>query len=366
MKVDVALFIQTLEVGGAQRVTVNLANGFAEAGYATDLVLVNATGGFLSEVSDEVRIVDLHASRTVTCLPDLYRYLRDVSPSTVLSAMTHTNVAALLTSGLAGNLSNVIVTEHGDFVKRYGFMDNGQKEKAVATLAGHLYPFAKCVVANSQTVKDGIVETTKVPADNIQVIPNPVVSDTMLNQRKRPVEPWFESLTEPIVISVGRLVPKKDYPTLLLASEDLRETHDANLVLIGDGQSRPSLESLTVKLGIEEYVTFPGTLQNPFPYLEAASVFALSSATEAFGNVLVEAMACGCPVIATRSSTGPIDILGDGEYGRLTGVGDEKEMAAALRDEIDDPTPESILRNRANDFSIDRILPRFESLLSSG
>jgi len=81
---------------------------------------------------------------------------------------------------------------------------------------------------------------------------------------------------------------------------------------IGDGQSRPSLESLTVKLGIEEYVTFPGTLQNPFPYLEAASVFALSSATEAFGNVLVEAMACGCPVIATRSSTGPIDILGDG------------------------------------------------------
>lgn len=363
MDVDVSLFVQTLEVGGAQRVVVNLANGLASAGYTTDLVLVTKSGDFLSEVSESVRVVDLGATRTATSIPQLRRYLQNVAPETMISAMTHTNVAALIAKGFAGGDTDVIVTEHGDFVKRYQYMTEGRKERFVATIGGLLYPRANCVVANSQTVKDGIVNTTRVSESSVHVIPNPVVTDDLNRQKELPVDEWFEQLDEPIVISVGRLVPKKDYPTLLRAFTQLREHTEATLVIIGDGQSRSDLETLAVELGISDCVVFAGEIQNPFPYMAQASVFALPSATEAFGNVLVEAMACGCPIVSTRSSSGPVKILNDGEYGRLVPVGDADAMAEALQAELSDPTPEADLKTRAMDFSIDAVLPMFEALL---
>nr|WP_281259300.1 glycosyltransferase [Salinigranum rubrum] len=195
------------------------------------------------------------------------------------------------------------------------------------------------------------------------MIPNPVVTDDLKRQKELPVDEWFEQLDEPIIISVGRLVPKKDYPTLLQAFRQLRENTAATLVIIGDGRSRPDLEALADELGINDYVVFAGELQNPFPYMSQSSVFALPSATEAFGNVIVEAMACGCPVVATRSSTGPVKILNNGEYGRLTPVGDANAMAEALRAELAAPTSKSALQARAMDFSIDAVLPLFEKLI---
>lgn len=363
MDVDVSLFIQTLEVGGAQRVVVNLANGFASAGYTTDIVLVNRSGDFLSEVAENVRIVDLGADRTITCIPQLRRYFQNTAPSIMISAMTHTNVAALLASDLAGASTDVIVTEHGDFVERYKYMRESQKERFVAGIAGLLYPRADCVVAVSQTVKDGIVKHTRVSEDAVRVIPNPVVTDDLKQQKEQSVSEWFEELEEPIIISVGRLVPKKDHSTLLRAFKQLRKDTEATLVIIGDGRSRSDLEELAVELGIRDDVKFAGEIQNPFAYMRRSSVFALPSATEAFGNVIVEAMACGCPVVATRSSTGPVTILNDGEFGRLTPVGDASAMAEALRAELADPIPEPILHSRAMDFSIDAILPMFEALL---
>jgi glycosyltransferase involved in cell wall biosynthesis len=363
MDVDVSLFIQTLEVGGAQRVMVNLANGFAAEGYTTDLVLVTESGDFLKEVSEDVRIVDLGATRTVTSIPPLRRYFQDVAPSTMISAMTHTNVAALIANVLAGSSTDIVVTEHGDFVKRYEYMVERRKELFVATIAGLLYPRADYVVANSQTVKDGIVENTRVSENAVEVIPNPVVTDDLNRQKELPVDERFQALDEPIIISVGRLVPKKDYPTLLRAFSQLCEDTEATLVIIGDGRSRSDLEELAIELNIDGQVKFTGEIQNPFPYMARSSVFALPSATEAFGNVIVEAMACGCPVVATRSSTGPATILNDGEYGRLTPVGDASAMAKALRAELAEPTPEPVLQSRAADFSVDAILPRFEALL---
>jgi glycosyltransferase involved in cell wall biosynthesis len=194
------------------------------------------------------------------------------------------------------------------------------------------------------------------------VIPNPVVTDDLNRQKELPVDEWFEQLDEPVVISVGRLVPKKDYPTLLHAFSQLREQIDATLVIIGRGRSQPDLEALAAELGISDYVVFAGEIQNPFRYMTRSSVFALPSATEAFGNVIVEAMACGCPVVATRSSTGPVKILKDGQYGRLIPVGDADAMAEAIRAELSDPTPAAVLQSRAMDFSIDAVLPMFEAL----
>jgi glycosyltransferase involved in cell wall biosynthesis len=277
--------------------------------------------------------------------------------------MTNTNVAALIAKSLAGSSSDVIVTEHGDFVKRYEYMTEGRKALVIATIAGYIYPISDCIVANSQTVKDGIVENTRVSRSAVEVIPNPVVTDDLNRQKGLPVDEWFQALDEPIIISVGRLVPKKDYPTLLRGFSQLCEDTEATLVIVGDGRSRSDLEELAIELNIDGQVKFTGEIQNPFPYMARSSVFALPSATEAFGNVIVEAMACGCPVVATRSSTGPATILNDGEYGRLTPVGDASAMAKALRAELAEPTPEPMLQSRAADFSVDAILPRFEALL---
>jgi glycosyltransferase involved in cell wall biosynthesis len=363
MDVDVSLFIQTLEIGGAQRVMVNLANGFAAEGYTTDLVLVTESGDFLEEVAADVRILDLGATRTVTSIPQLGRYLQNVEPLTMISAMTHTNVAALIANGVARGHTNIIVTEHADWTKRKKYNKEGMKNRLLAFTAGGLYSLSDHVVANSETVKQSITEKSRLSEDSIRMVPNPVVTNKLKRQKEGGVQEWFKKLEGPIVTSVGRLAPEKDYPMLLRAFQQLRNDLDASLLLIGDGQSRSGLEALAMELGVKEAVIFAGEMRNPFPYLARSSVFALPSISEAFGNVIVEAMACGCPVVTTRCSTGPVNILNDGEYGRLIPVGDTDAMSRALRTELLSPTKESVLQSRADDFSIETVLPMFEALL---
>jgi glycosyltransferase involved in cell wall biosynthesis len=127
----------------------------------------------------------------------------------MISAMTHTNVAALIANVLASSSTDIVVTEHGDFVKRYEYMIERRKEFVVATILGLLYLGADYVASNSQSVKDGIVENTRVSENAVEVIPNPVVTDDLNRQKELLVDDRFQALNESIIISVDRLVQKK-------------------------------------------------------------------------------------------------------------------------------------------------------------
>jgi glycosyltransferase involved in cell wall biosynthesis len=155
-------------------------------------------------------------------------------------------------------------------------------------------------------------------------------------------------------LSAGRLVAKKQYGVLLEAFAQLRAQRSARLVILGDGPERGRIEQRARQLGVSDDVRLLGWCENPYPYLQRAAVFAMTSNREGFGNVLVEALRCGCPVVATDCPSGPGEILGGGRFGELVPVGDVPAVAAALARSLDTPADRARLRARGAEFTAER------------
>jgi glycosyltransferase involved in cell wall biosynthesis len=168
------------------------------------------------------------------------------------------------------------------------------------------------------------------------------------------------------VLAVGRLAGQKDFPTLLRAFAQVRATRPVHLLILGEGKRRPQLEALAAALGVAEYVALPGVSENPFAYMARAAVFVLSSAYEGLPTVLVEALACGCPVVSTDCPSGPAEILDGGSYGPLVPVGNDTALAQAILSVLDTPPDPDCLRARAALFSVDRSVDRYLDVLLGG
>jgi glycosyltransferase involved in cell wall biosynthesis len=327
---DVALFLRGLYGGGTERILLTLARGFAERGLKVDLVLARAEGPYLAQVHPQVRIVDLQAQWMPSSLPKLVRYLRQVQPLNLIAALHYPCEIALWARQLAGVSTRIIVSEHNTLSLEAARIP--QISVHLTSLAARLfYPWADEIVAVSQGVATDLTQIIHLPADRIQVIYNPVLTPELFSLAQEPVaHPWFKSGQPPVILGVGRLHPQKDFPTLIHAFDRVRQVRSARLMILGDGPERERLTALIAELGLTNDVALPGFVQNPYAYMSKASVFVLSSAWEGLGNVLIEAMAVGTPVVATNCESGPAEILDRGKYGHLTPVGDSEAIAAAI------------------------------------
>jgi glycosyltransferase involved in cell wall biosynthesis len=217
------------------------------------------------------------------------------------------------------------------------------------------YPNAEQVICVSRGVANDLVRHVPAVSDKLRVIHNPVALDAC--ERDAPLHPWLSQQLHPVILGAGRLSPQKDFATLLRAFARLEAR--LHLIIIGDGPERNRLLRLAHELGIAHRVALPGFVSNPRAYMASAALFVLSSRWEGFGNVLVEAMAEGTPVVATDCESGPRDILMDGLLGPLAPVGDHETLALAMRAALSAPTDSSRLRDRAADFSPARIAERY-------
>jgi glycosyltransferase involved in cell wall biosynthesis len=202
------------------------------------------------------------------------------------------------------------------------------------------YPRADAVVAVSQGVASDLVEVCGIAASHVHVLNNPVVTPETARMRSEPVDhPWLRDPTLPVVLAVGRLVPQKDFGTLLEAFALARRSRAARLVILGEGPLRAELEATVRRLDVAADVDLPGFCANPYAAMAAADVFVLSSAWEGSPGVLIEAMSCGTPVLSTDCPSGPRQILDGGRWGRLVPVGDAQAMANGLVDAVDGRVP---------------------------
>jgi len=168
-----------------------------------------------------------------------------------------------------------------------------------------------------------------------------------------------------VVLGAGRLEPVKGFETLLRAfSRVARARPNSRLVVLGEGGMHDRLHSLADGLGVSDVASFPGYVENPYRFMHRASAFALSSVQEGLPSVLIEALACGCPVVATDCRVGPREILADGAYGRLVPVGDATALADGLLATLDGPVDREALRARAADFRADAVLDEYEALVA--
>ena len=364
---DLALFIPTLGGGGAERVFLNLANGFVERGYRVDLVLASAQGSYLSELDSRVQLVDfrlrLGKGRLALSLFPLIRYLRQRKPKVLLSALTEANIIAVLSRIFSFIPIRLFLSEHNTFsiaVKRRSFL----KKLLLVFGLRILYRNVDGIIAVSDGVASDLKRIIGRAADKIKVIYNPVVTPEMIEKSEEPLEhPWFAPGEPPVILGCGRLTAQKDFETLIRAFALVRKETPCRLVILGEGEERQRLEEIIKDLGIEHDVDLPGFVSNPYKYMKRAAVFVLSSKWEGFGNVLAEAMAVGTPVVSTDCPSGPREILDIGKYGSLVPVGDVEALAEAIIAKMQNPEPLQLLQERSYFYLMDIQLAEYERII---
>ena len=335
---DVTLFIPTLVGGGAERVMISLAGGMREQGYNVDLLLVEASGPLLAEVPEGVRVVELGSKRTSLSLPAIRRYVGSSGTPVVISALHNANLATLFARKLFRLPTRVIVTVHNSLSAERA-ASKSIRGKVQHGLIGTSYRWADKIVAVSNETADDFAASTGINRDAITTIYNPVIADDLFKKAKESItHPWFAQGEPPVILGMGRLTKQKDFATLIRSFSLVVKKLPARLMILGEGGERTNLEKLVRELGLTDDVALPGFVSNPFPYLQRARAFALSSRWEGLGNVLIEALALGVPVVSTACQSGPREILADGKYGELVPVGDSNALADAISSALKKPT----------------------------
>jgi glycosyltransferase involved in cell wall biosynthesis len=348
----ICMALHDLRGGGAERASLRLASGMIAAGRAVELVLVRCDGAYLDDVPKGASIVPLDCAHVWQAVPVLARYLSKRRPRALLSALTHMNIAAVMAAKLSGARTRLVVSERNQFSAK-AQAASLWRERATYAVAPALYRRADRIVAVSHGCAADLVLNCRIPAERVRVIHNPVFDADIQMKAAEPADhPWFAEGAPPVILAVGRLNPQKDYPTLLRAFAEIHAQRPVRLLILGEGSERAALEALAQQLGVRASVSMPGFASNPFAYMSRAAVLALSSRFEGFPNVLVEAMACGTPIVATDCPSGPREILDGVRYGALVAVGDSHAFAEALLRTLSQPKRGDHMRARAAHFSI--------------
>ncbi len=349
---------------GTETVVKNLATEFARRGHTVDL-LIRPEPGFEPELDwadDSIRAIRLDARHKRTLARAIANYARKHRPDVIFSVARRDNLALCWAKPHLTTGTPVIISEHlaiSDSLRDYHALKRWHRLRMMR----RAYRAADAIVAVSQGIAGELHDFLHIPRERTSVIYNPIVTDSLTRMADEPLEhPWFQADQPPVIVAVGRLDPHKDFPTLLRAFALVRGKQPVRLVIIGEGWQRAQLQQLADELQISEHLQMPGFTANPFPYMRRAALLALSSRLEGFGNVLVEALACGTPVVATDCPHGPREILQGGRFGPLVPIGDHETLAAAIASTLTNPLPSRALKDRALDFSAEEISYRYRSL----
>ncbi|MFC4656867.1 glycosyltransferase [Rheinheimera marina] len=358
-----AVFIPSLDGGGAERVTVTLLNELARRGYQVDLVMPELHGVYLADLHPAVNRISLGRSRTLACLFPLASYLRQAKPVALLAVLNHANVVAILAGRLAGGNCRILVAEHNNLVRAIRD-DSSLTTRVLTRLMKWLYPKADKVIAVSEGVADSVAEAIALPRSSIEVVYNPVVGDSLLSKVAQDVSHEFFQRQGAKLVAVGRLTEQKDFSNLLSAFASVHTKTGAQLAILGEGPLRPVLEAQRQTLGLNDAVLMPGFVDNPYAWMAKADLFVLSSAWEGLPTVLIEAMACGTRVVSTDCPSGPAEILENGRWGALVPVADAKALSNAILQALADEEQTDV-RERALGFDLNTSVNHYLALLNS-
>jgi glycosyltransferase involved in cell wall biosynthesis len=350
---SVAIYIHDLSPGGVERQCLVLARELQARGVDITLVVHKVRGELVPLLPKGLPVVSLNGRRTLDDILHLRRFLLDERPNVLLANVDHNNIAAVLAKAIAGTPTKVIICQHNPLTAGYHATVNW-KHRFVPLAYRLLRRRIDHAIAVSAGIADELRHNGGLPDDKISVIHNAVIGDDFLSRSRQPVHHrWFQNHDQPVFVNAGRLVEMKDHRTLLRGFAKLRQQRPARLMILGTGPMHAELQALADQLGIADHVDLVGFVENPLPYMRAADAFVLSSRSEGFGNVLVEAMGCGTRIVSTNCPHGPADILQGGRYGLLVPPRDPDALAGGLNEvlEADKKFPAAMLRQRAEAFS---------------
>jgi len=365
-KIKIVFFLGGLGGGGAERVASNLMQHLNRNRFNITLVLCEDE--VVYPIPDDIKkYVLLDNKKNIffkhfTKILNFYRILIKEKPDVILSFIEYPNIINVLFKYIfpLRNIKHIIsVRIYSSIYLKDSFL--------VKTLCKVFYKKADKVIAVSKGCANDLNKRFGVPVDKVIAIYNPLDLKNIDKLKNEEIQDhWFKN-DNPKIIAVGRLDKAKGHDYLLRAFKIVRENGiNADLIILGEGKERDNLKNLAKELKIEDYVMLPGFERNPYKFVSKSGIFVLSSLYEGFPNVLIEAMACGVPVIATRCPSGPEEIITDGVNGLLVPVKDEKALAEAMIDLLMDKNKLERLakegRKKAEDFDVEKIVKEYEKV----
>lgn len=359
-----AMVTLAFEGGGPERDAIFLCNAFAAQGMRVAIVVLRGDGPLRAFVDPAVRIVVVAEPRIRYAFPALHRTLRSLAPKVVLSSgVPSLNLVTLLAVRTLPRHVRPKLVLRENSVPSMARHDPSRSNRIAYRLLRRVYRFADRIVTLTDGAREDLIRLFCVPGDMVSVMrTNAVLPPTIVDRISR----WDgETGREPgLIIWVGRLSAEKAPHTLLRAVSMLSPDRLWRLAMIGDGPQRTALEDFCRSNHIAERVTFTGYVTDPIGWMMRANVLVLSSLYEGFGNVIIEALACGTSVVCTDCPYGPREILRGGHYGALAPVGDPAKLATAIEAALDHFPERKMLMQHGLKYTADRAAAQFLDIIT--
>lgn len=380
-KSSVVLFLPDLNGGGAERAVVNLLKSWVEieSDFQPILVLRRKIGPYLDEIPKEVEVIEIGTARcgltaTVLTVFLLSRLLKQFRPLAVVSFLSHPSVAA---AKFIARSKCILLASIQNPVEMSG------RDLAKGMLGKFSWMIRRQIIAISFRWTDRFLPITigigkelqsrfSIDEERIDVVPNSVeIPQHLESIPEPPALAALRAVGVPTLVTAGRLVRQKGYDILIEAMRILRDGGvEFKLVVLGDGELKQSLVSQVKKNNLQSSIFFLGFQKSPGSYFANADLFVLASRYEGFGNVIIEALACGCPVVSTDAPYGPSDILMGNEYGVLVPTERPDLLAEAINGLLDRPDQRAFysLRGqvRARGYRREVVFKKFMGALERG
>lgn len=360
--------LPSLNGGGAERAAVQVLNGLSPDVWDRSMFLFERTGPYLADLDPAIDLQSASSPGRGDRWQSLRRFIQERRPQIVVAFLSYATALTAVRAAQTG--ARVVFNQQTPMTAFLSDADyqwrQGWRRKVFTATSRLTYAAADLVIATSRGVADDLTENFGVSPDAVRVVPNPVDLDTVRARAQEPLETDQLSGEVPIIVAAGRLADAKNYPLLIDSMRVLRDSMRARLFILGQGDLEPALRRQIAAHHLEDTVTLLGFQQNPWKFIARANVFALSSHYEGFGNVLIEAMALGIPVVATASA-GTRDILTHGVDGLLVARHTPEDMALALRQVLQNRDLRSAMAGEATRsaerFSAPKVIAQYDAVL---
>lgn len=360
-KVNLCIISPSFNGGGAERIAVNLANYYSSKGHYVFLIVLNGVGPYREQVSSMVHVDVLGVSRARYVFFKLRRILKKMNFDVVLSVLRDVNIFVGFAIFWGKNYRLIYreATTMDAIVQRPYLWRVIYK-----TLMRVAYARANRIICNSNDTQNDLLINKIVSKAKSTVVENPVLPENYLKLADEPINhPWLGKKGFKVLLNVGRLHKHKNQEMLIRSFAEARKKIDSlRLIILGEGTEKENLMNVASQLGVASDMQILGFKRNPYPFYRNADLFVLTSRWEGFGNVLVEAMACGVPVISTNCPGGPKMILAEGKYGLLVPLDDINELSRVIVNKLNEPQDFGNLesaRLRAQEFSIQSVAEKY-------
>lgn len=364
----VAIVLGQLGTHGPSLIRIQIATELANRGFKVDLVLGSESSGFKDKIPSFLKVHILYAVRPREFILKLKSYLNSEKPDGVIASSWPYSVSTIIAVRLFARGTNVVVSEHADF--RTNIESSGEFSSKdawlIKNISRYIYNRADKVVGVSQGVVDGLIAVAGINREKTTTIYNPLRvlnGGVALPVEEQRLRDQFWSPNSVKILAVGRLALQKDYGVMLKALSLLKNKGNFKLIIVGDGSLRSHLQEKAVRFGVDDIVLFAGATHSVSDYYENADLFLMSSSSEGFGNVIVEALSFGLPVVSTDCQSGPAEILDFGKYGILTPVGDAEALAAGIKQAVTSHIDPEKQKERSKHFSIENAVDQYLSAL---